>query len=86
MQAAFATDPTKNIGEAISLVRKASSAPDEEVLDGLMETKLEKKSSTLATDTTLNKLMSEGFAAEILIGTEFSQLSAHLITLVSQII
>ena len=90
MQAAFATDVTKSIGEAIALVRKSSSAPDEETVDvtveNLKEPTLEKKTSQLATDTTLNKLMTEGFAVEILLGADYSQLCTHLITLASQII
>ena len=56
MSAAFATDQTKNIGEAIALVRKSSSCPDEETFDSLPETSLERKQSN-GTDFTLNNLL-----------------------------
>ena len=71
MTAAFDTDGTKNIGEAITLARKSSSVPDEESLDAKT---LEKKKSNLSAvaDTTLSKLMAEGFAADILLETDFS--------------
>ena len=90
MTAAFATDLTKDIGEAMALVRKSSSAPDEEMVDltveALKEPVLEKKTSNVPADITLNKLMEGGLGVDILMGTDMSQLCINLITLVSQII
>ena len=85
MSAAFATDVTKNIGEAIALVRKSSSCPDEETYDTLQEPSLEKKQST-GTDFTLNKLLKQEYGMEILQNTNFGEMCAHLITLASQIV
>jgi hypothetical protein len=72
--AAFATEKDKNIPEAIALVRKSSSVQDEEMLD---MSPLKRKISTVSVpDTTLNDLMKERFAEEILEETDFGQLSA----------
>ena len=81
--AAFATDSSKNIGEAVALVRKSSSCPDEEMID---EVTLKRKFSAVsASDSALNKLMSDGFASDILIDTEFSDVCRQIMDLVSQI-
>jgi hypothetical protein len=81
--AAFATEKSKNIADAVALVKKSSSRQEDEG----EETALERKKSTVsAADTTLNKLMAEGFAADILEKTDYSKLCARILDLVSQTI
>ena len=91
MTAAFATDETKQIAEAVMLVRKSSSAPDEDAVDKKLSSEAgpaEKKPSNASsiTENALNQLMAEKFGAEILISTDFKQLTDHLVVLVSQIV
>ena len=50
-----------NIADAVALVKKSSSRQEDEGEETALE---RKKSTVLAADTTLNKLMAEGFAAE----------------------
>ena len=86
MSAAFSTDESKNIDEAIKLVRKSSSAPDEETLS--KKTSLKKGLTITSTaDNILNMLMAEGsYGADILLNTDFSKICGHILALVSQII
>ena len=87
MTAAFATDKTKSIEEAVKLVRKSSSVQEEDAqtLNKKKSTEVHLKSSNSSTiaENSLNQLMSDQFGVEILVSTDFKQLTAHLIALVS---
>ena len=69
MTAAFsAGDKSQNVDQAIALVRKSSSVPDEETLS--------KKSSTSKgeIDSSIKKLMTDQFGREILDGVNFNEI------------
>ena len=96
LTASFSTDGSKNIGEAISIVRKSSlpvevdSQLDQPELikklsasKGMAEPTLLRRKSSLGADFTLEELMQKKFGAEVLASIDFKLLCKHLITTVS---
>ena len=88
MTSAFSSDSSKQIEQAVLLVRKSSSTQDEDKLEKTVSAgeKSDLASPSTISDNVLNQLMAEDYGIEILVNTDFSQLQAHLLSLVSQLI